>query len=71
VTVASAAERTWSRQRVIVIVMTLAAVAILARSAIFLFRDQVVLRFRSGRDRPDGQTPQRTARFPLFLYGQN
>ena len=35
---AASAERTWSRQRVIV--MTLAAVAILARSAIFLFRDQ-------------------------------
>jgi hypothetical protein len=66
---AASAERTWSRQRVIV--MTLAAVAILARSAIFLFRDQSYFDADQAVIGLMGKHLSELRAFPLFLYGQN
>ena len=66
---AASAERTWSRQRVIV--MTLAAVAILARSAIVLFRDQSYFDADQAVIGLMGKHLSELRAFPLFLYGQN
>lgn len=66
---AASAERTWSRQRVIV--MALAAVAILARSAIFLFRDQSYFDADQAVIGLMGKHLSELRAFPLFLYGQN
>jgi len=69
VTAASAAERTWSRQRVIV--LTLAAAAIFARSAIFLFRNQSYFDSDQAVIGLMGKHLSELRAFPLFLYGQN
>jgi hypothetical protein len=66
---AASAEQTWTRQRVIV--MTLAAVAILARSAIFLFRDQSYFDADQAVIGLMGKHLSELRAFPLFLYGQN
>ena len=65
----ASAERTWSRQRVIV--MTLAAIAILARSAIFIFRDQSYFDSDQAVIGLMGKHLSELRAFPLFLYGQN
>jgi hypothetical protein len=67
--VTASAERTWSRQRVIV--MTLAAIAILARSAIFIFRDQSYFDSDQAVIGLMGKHLSELRAFPLFLYGQN
>jgi len=67
--VTASAERTWSRQRVIV--MTLATIAVLARSVIFIFRDQSYFDADQAVIGLMGKHLSELRAFPLFLYGQN
>jgi hypothetical protein len=63
------ADRTWPRQRLIV--LALAAIAILARSAIFIFREQSYFDSDQAVIGLMGKHLSELRAFPLFLYGQN